>query len=80
MNGEKVRCIDVVDLATEWMEGALTDEERSEIEEHLVVCAPCATFVRQMRLTRSALAGVRPSLPPQLRSQLLGSFAGWSAS
>jgi len=74
-----VACVDFVELATEWMEGALDEDQRSEIEEHLVVCPPCIAFVRQLRLTQQALGTLQDApLPPAARDRLLEAFAEWS--
>jgi len=73
-----LRCADVVELLTEWTEGGLDDAARAEIEEHLVVCAPCATFAGQLRLTRTALRGASSAPPSALRARLLERFSAWA--
>jgi len=64
---------------TEWMEGELDDDRRSELEEHLVICPDCAVFVRQLRLEKRALDRLRrEGLPTELRERLLEAVAGWA--
>jgi len=73
-------CVEVVELVTDWMEGALDDERRTELEEHLVICADCSTFARQLRLTRDALASVGTGdVPVALRERLLTAYSEWTA-
>ncbi len=50
-----VRCIEMVELVTEWMEGALDDETHADVEQHLVVCPPCGAYVSQIRAATAAL-------------------------
>ncbi len=49
-------CREVVELVTEYLEGAMTPEERTALELHLHYCDGCATFVDQIRET-ATLAG-----------------------
>ena len=74
-----IACVEVVELVTDWMEGALDDDLRTEIEEHLVVCADCSAFARQLRLTRRALGNLGAGdVPALLRERLLASFSEWT--
>ncbi|MDE3206408.1 MAG: zf-HC2 domain-containing protein [Acidobacteriota bacterium] len=78
MINEAIRCIDVVEAITEWMEGALDERTRSDIEEHLIVCAPCSAFAGQLRKVGAALSSLDPDVPAPLRGRLLQSFAKWA--
>ena len=49
-------CQMLVDLITEWLEGALDAPTRNDLELHVVTCADCLAYVEQMRLTNAALA------------------------
>ena len=51
----QVRCVEFVDEITEWMDGALTDEERSLIEEHLSICPHCTRYLGHMRAAIATL-------------------------
>ena len=74
-----MRCIDFVELVTEWREGALGEERRAELEEHLVICPDCTVFVDQLRLTRGALGKLDETpLSPGLRDRLLQAFSEWA--
>jgi len=44
-------CRDCVGLLSDYVDGALPDEQRTELEEHLSYCPPCITFMRTYRTT-----------------------------
>ena len=78
---EAVRCVEMVEVVTEWMEGALSDDERALIEEHLAICPDCIAYVDQLRTTTTLaarLAGpeTEPAepAPDTMRARLLAAF------
>ena len=60
-------CNEVVELVTEYLEGAMTSEERTALELHLHYCDGCASFLDQIRET-AALA--RELTPERLSDEL----------
>jgi anti-sigma factor RsiW len=48
-------CQMLVELVTDWLEGALPEPTRDELELHVATCAGCIAYVEQMRSTRAAL-------------------------
>lgn len=52
-------CREVVELVTDYLEGAMTPDERTAVELHLHYCDGCATFFEQIRQT-ATLAGRLP--------------------
>jgi anti-sigma factor RsiW len=76
--GEHVSCQDVVELVTDYVEGALAAEESSLFEQHLNFCDGCVTYVDQMRATVAVVGMVRvDDVPPQTRDRLLAAFRHW---
>jgi predicted anti-sigma-YlaC factor YlaD len=70
-----IRCVEFVELVTEWMEGELDDNVRADIEEHLVVCAPCRAYVTQTRQAIRVIRGPPVDAPsPATREELLRVF------
>jgi anti-sigma factor RsiW len=70
-----VRCAEFVESVTEWMEGALDDDARLQLEEHLSVCPHCTEYVEQLRLSSAVLREVpRETPPPAARAALLDAF------
>jgi anti-sigma factor RsiW len=60
-----LRCVEFVDYVTEWQDGALSEEIRAEVEEHLAFCLPCASYVQQLRATVGMLRGALDEAPPE---------------
>jgi anti-sigma factor RsiW len=50
-----VACQELVELVTEYLEGALPPDEVAAVDQHLVDCDPCLRYLRQMRATGAAL-------------------------
>ena len=72
-------CREVVELVTDYLEGALTPHERLDFERHLVWCGFCRDYLDQVRttieLTGSAVEVEAP--PSPLREQLVEAFRDW---
>jgi predicted anti-sigma-YlaC factor YlaD len=51
----EVTCQQFVELVTDYFEGALQPRTLSRVEEHLVMCDWCVTFVEQMQTTIASL-------------------------
>ena len=74
----ELTCKQLVELVTEYFEGALAAGELERFEEHLVYCGPCVTHVEQMRETIHAVGALREEdLDPALADELLTAFRGW---
>jgi len=71
-------CREVVELMTDYMEGALTAAERDRFETHIAGCDGCREYLAQMRTTAS-LVGKLAALPvpTDLEQQLLRAFKHW---
>jgi predicted anti-sigma-YlaC factor YlaD len=74
---EEIRCIEMVEVITDWMEGALHDDTRAAVEEHLAICPDCIAYLDQLR-TATALAAEldRNAEPPpsDVRARLVAAF------
>lgn len=70
-----IRCTELVEVVTDWMEGALPDTDRLQVEEHIAICPHCNDYVAQLRLAAETLRqALRPAAPPPARSALLDAF------
>jgi anti-sigma factor RsiW len=78
---DDVTCAELVELVTEYFEGALSPELVERFEEHLVICDGCSTHVQQMRET-IRVAGSLPEadLEAELSMRLLSLFRSWSGA
>lgn len=66
-----ISCDRLVDLTTEYLEGAIAPRLRTTFEQHLVVCSPCIGHLSQLRTTVRVLAGLsRAEVPPPARAHL----------
>ena len=77
---EELSCRELVELVTDYLEGALPDGLRDRFDEHIAHCAGCQAYLRQMRATIRATGTLAPeSLSPEAESALLDAFRGWRA-
>lgn len=77
MLADHVTCQMLVELATDWMDGALAPETQVELELHMVTCTACVAYVDQLRKTRAAvgrLADDDAPPAPEVRQNLLALF------
>jgi anti-sigma factor RsiW len=73
-------CAQLVELVTDYLEGALSAEDRRRFEEHVSSCDGCTTYVEQLRQTLDLLGRITPEdLSPQGRHDLLDAFRDWKA-
>ena len=78
---DEVTCREFVELVSDYWEGALSEERMELVEEHLVICDSCKTYLEQMELTVEALpeAGGREPVPEETERVLLSAFRNWKA-
>ena len=77
-----VACRELVELVTDYLDGALPLAERSRLEAHLSGCPACVVHVDQLRqllqLARRLGRGLDESaLSPETRAELLAAFRGF---
>ena len=56
--GMTIHCQEIVELVTDYLEGALEPDMAAEVEAHLELCDGCDIYVEQMRATIRALGTV----------------------
>jgi len=59
VTADEVTCQQFVELITEYFEGALAPRTLSHVEEHLVMCDWCTTYLEQMQLTIASLQALQ---------------------
>ena len=76
---EEIVCREFVELATEYWEGALPAERAGLVEQHLVMCDWCKTYLEQLEATVRALpaAAEAEPLPAETELALLAAFREW---
>ena len=75
---DELTCKELVELVTDYLEGALTPRDRRHFEEHLVVCDGCTSYLDSIRLTiRITGRLIEGELSPELERELVAAFRGW---
>jgi anti-sigma factor RsiW len=78
---EQLSCQELVELVTDYLEGALSEQERLRFEDHIGRCDGCGMYLEQMRQTVSLLGHLPASaLSPQAEAKLLEAFRGWRSA
>jgi anti-sigma factor RsiW len=73
-------CRELVEVITDYLEGAMPGPERERFEAHLEECPYCVNYLEQMRETIETLGQLtEESLSPHARDDLLKAFRGWGA-
>jgi anti-sigma factor RsiW len=74
----ELTCDEVVELVTDYLEGALPAGDRTRFELHLVTCRGCERYLDQMRGTITAVGRLRgDEVAPEAMDELLDAFRGW---
>jgi anti-sigma factor RsiW len=65
-------CRDLIAVLDDYLDGALAEDARAELEQHLADCAPCQAYLATYRKTRElgATAG-RIEMPEEMKRRLL---------
>jgi anti-sigma factor RsiW len=80
-SAEHITCQEVVELVTDYVEGALPTDETALFEQHLNFCDGCVRYVDQMRMTVAAVGRIREEdVPAETRERLLTAFRAWKRS
>ena len=78
--GDEMVCIELVELVTDYFEGALSEGDGRRFEEHIAACGPCTRYVEQLRVMIELTGRLDErdlELEPGLRGALLEAFRGW---
>ena len=76
----ELNCQELVELVTDYLEGALPPAECARFEEHLTRCDGCTRYLEQMRLTIAAVGRLtEETIEPEARADLLQLFRDWKA-
>lgn len=76
-----IACTELVELVTDYLEGALPAREQRAIEHHLAQCDGCSAYLEQMRETRRLTGALRADdLPEAGVDALLAAFRAHHSS
>ncbi len=78
---DAISCQELVELVTDYLEGALEPADLRRVEEHLAGCGKCNDYLDQLRATIRAVGRITPDdLSPEAEAELLEVFRNWRAS
>jgi len=71
-----LNCDELVELVTDYLDGALDEETERRVSDHLAGCDGCTTYVDQIRQTVTSLGASPPDveLTDEARDALLAAF------
>jgi anti-sigma factor RsiW len=76
MTPRDIACRELVELLTEYLDGALPPDEKAAVDAHLDGCDACQTYLDQIRATIAALGSVPvETLSDSACDTLLAAFA-----
>jgi predicted anti-sigma-YlaC factor YlaD len=72
-------CAELVQVVTDYFEGAMPPDDRARFEEHVAICEGCEAFLDQMRTTIQLTGRLdEESIGEETRDRLLEAFRGWN--
>jgi len=72
---EPISCQEVVELVTDYLEGAMSPEDVARFDHHLSLCDGCVFYVDQIRMTIAAVGRIgEEDVPPAVRDDLVAAF------
>jgi hypothetical protein len=75
---EALSCQELVELVTDYFEGALDERGRLAFEAHLAVCDGCSVYVEQLHRTIRLTGTLRAEdVSPGAEATLLQAFRDW---
>jgi anti-sigma factor RsiW len=71
-------CQEMVELITDYLEGALSRSQRRRFEAHIADCEHCTEYLEQMRATIRLTGRLREDdLTPEMRSEFAELYRRW---
>ena len=74
-------CQQVVEMVTDYLEGALSATDRARFETHLAGCPHCTEYLAQIRETIRLAGRITPEdLSPEMRTDLTQLYRRWRSA
>jgi anti-sigma factor (TIGR02949 family) len=72
---EELDCVELVELVTDYLDGALPDAQAQRLERHLGTCPGCTEYLEQLRTVAGSLRGLtEESFPEEMRDGVIADF------
>ena len=76
---DALSCQELVELVTDYFEGALAPADLRRFEEHIAGCGKCTEYLAQLRATIDAVGRITlDDLSPEAETELLAAFRDWA--
>jgi anti-sigma factor RsiW len=74
----ELACQQVVEMVTDYLEGAMPRSQRRRLEAHLAGCEHCSEYLDQMRATIRLTGRLRSEdLAPEMREEFIEIYRRW---
>jgi anti-sigma factor RsiW len=74
----ELTCRNLVELVSDYLEGALSPQDRARFDRHLAGCTNCTEYVEQFRETIRLTGTLRESdVSPEAKAVLLAQVESW---
>ena len=81
MAANYLSCQELVELVTDYLENALSPDDRARFEAHIGDCHSCTNYIEQIRQTIRVTGKLsEESLPDTTTKRLLAAFRDWKKS
>src|SRR3954468_7167869 len=78
---EDLSCAQLVELVSDYVEGALSRVEQARVEDHLAQCGGCSIYFDQLRAAIELTGRLRTEdVPDEAAAVLLAAFRDWNVS
>ena len=75
----RLACQEVVELVTEYLDGAMEPARRARFERHLAGCDGCTAYLEQFRTTLTVVGRLDVGdVPATAMADLLAAFRHWA--
>jgi predicted anti-sigma-YlaC factor YlaD len=75
---DDITCREVLELLTDYLEGALAPAAEMAVAAHLDACEGCRCYLEQLNASIAATAELREdTVPAEIRETLLAAFRTW---
>ena len=79
LSRRSLSCQELVELLTDFLEGALPSRRQRAIEAHLMKCDDCRAYLDQMRTTIALTGRLREDdIEPVAMDELMALFRDWA--
>ena len=80
-SADHLSCQEVVELVTDYLDGALATEHAALFEQHLNFCEGCVWYVDQLKATVEVVGEIREEhIEPEAKDRLMSAFRDWRRS